>query len=393
MKKCPTCGFNNSDARERCLKCSTLLSSQAVPDGSHIADRQGARTPPMVYARRAMYWMGRKLATQIPSGVPYRFPWIAAWLSLIPGMGQLYNYQKPKAFVFICVYVVLAFLVAKTFFVPASDVYCLLFVCWIFYALADGFIIAAKINGDPFRFRHLVAVWFAFMFMIGASLFLGQLGGHGLFYLTTVRANTLRPGLQRGDKLFIWSTLVYRRLPPPGRVIYYNPARYYQYAPSANINGDDWVVNEQTSFEVVTATAGQMVECDRQGILRVDGTPVTSNLLPTNPNGMPLGFKMTVPPDSVGVLMSHGVVENGLLGGAILAGTADNPRIGQESGRRISELDSACVVTRPAKWGMELDGEMIGVAAFCYYPPERRRWFGTNGLWPSLPPDYPNGEK
>ncbi|MCC6546560.1 zinc finger Ran-binding domain-containing family 2 protein [Candidatus Sumerlaeota bacterium] len=391
MKKCPSCGFNNSESRDRCLKCSTLLSTQPVPDGSHIADRPDAQTPLMVHVRRAMYWLGRKLATQLPTGVPHRFPWFAAWLSLIPGCGQLYNRQKPKAVIFAFIYAAMIYLVAKTFFIPASDAVCLLFVFWILYAMADGFVIAARINGDRWRLRHLVAVWFAFMFMVGAVLILGQAAGHGLFYLTTVRADTLAPQIRKGDKLFIWSTLVYRRLPPPGSVIYYNPARYYQYAPSGNLAGDDWVVNEQTSFEVVTASAGQTVECDASGVIRVDGKPVPPNLLPVNPNGMPHEWKMMVPDKAIGAAMSHGVVDTGLLGGAILAGTAKSPRAGQAEGRRIADLDNACVVRRPAKWGMELDGELIGVAVFCYYPPERRRWFGTKGLWLSPPPNYPEG--
>ncbi len=385
MKKCASCGFNNSDARDRCLKCSALLNTQPLPDGSHVADRPDARTPLMVHVRRALYWLGRKLAMQLPTNAPHRFPWIAAWLSLIPGGGQLYNFQRAKALIFVFIYAVLGFLVAYTFFIPASDIVCLIFVFWIFYAMADGFVTAARINGDPWRFRHLVAVWFAFMFMLGAVLFLGQLGGHGLFYLTTVRADTLAPGIQRGDKLFILCGTVYRKLPSPGHVVYYNPARYYQYMQM----GDDYVVNEQSSFEVVTASEGQTVECDAQGVIKVNGQPVPPNLLPTHPNGMPHEFKYTVAKDSVGMLMSHPVVDNGLFGGAILAGSASSPREAQAQGRNIRDLDKASQAKRIAGWGIAEDGEINGVVMFCYYPPQRRRWFGTGGLWKTFPPDYP----
>jgi NAD+ synthetase len=49
------------------------------------------------WVRRRFYFFGRLLESEIPAHVHHRNPWTAAFLSLLPGAGQVYNHQYKKA--------------------------------------------------------------------------------------------------------------------------------------------------------------------------------------------------------------------------------------------------------------------------------------------------------
>jgi signal peptidase I len=390
MRKCPTCGFNNPDTRERCLKCSAALTTIAVPDGSGIADRPTPVFQPGIAFNRFQYWLGKKFEGKLPTGVPHRYPWTAAYLSLLFGAGQLYNRQPLKAAFFAIGQIAWWVAFVVTILSPWSDVVALLLVFWHLYMMADGFIIAAKINGDPWRFRHLVAIWFALMFMLGAVLFLGQFFGHGLFYLTTVTSNSLAPGIRRGDKVFVLSSLVYRPLPKPGAVVYYNPARYTVVKPRG-FHDDTFMVNEQSSFGVVTAGPNEVVSWTEGGPIKVNGNPVPPRLLPINPFGVPGTMELHIPPKHVGVLMTHSVSDALIDVMGVTEGGVGTPAEEMRAGHRVEEYDKAVMVARPEDVkDVKGNGAFYGVVLFRYYPPTRRRWFGFDGgLWEEYPAGYP----
>jgi hypothetical protein len=359
MRRCPACGFNNVDTRDRCLKCSAALVSQPL----HLSTRRSALSTLLApwYALRAgWYHAAGRLVGPLPSGLSHRYPWTAAYLSLLAAGGQWYNHQPRKAIAFGLIQAGFVAWVLATWFQPINDLVLALAVAWCLMMMADGFITAARINGDPWRFRHLLAMWSALFFFLGVFLAAGQLLGWGFFLLPTVLSREYGPQLERGDKLFVLQRPFCGR-PRPGSVIFYNPKRLV-YERGADI----FSLNEQSGFGVVTAVEGQVVDWDHGGPVRVDGVEVPPRLWPINPAGTPGRMEFRVRPGHYGVLYTHGATD-------MLSGAVSDPRTMTLNGAIMKGYDE--VVQVP-------DKDIFGIVLFCYYPPERRRWFGwSGGLW------------
>jgi hypothetical protein len=391
MLKCPGCGFANPPGRERCLKCNALLESRALPNVKESAFREASGSSPLIAWRRAMYFLGRILATELPRGVPYRWVWSATFLSWVPGGGALYNHQPVKAAIIAAVQLVIAFFFALTFFQPINDLFALLLVISIFLAMADGFHTAARLNGTPWRAKHFWALFFAMMFFVGATVFLVNYFGHGLFYTTNIRTDAQSPSFNRGDRIFVLTPIL-AGTPRAGQVVYYDPGRYAMKTANPVMGTDDTiVVNEKSAFGVVTAMAGERLSMGRDGVIRVNEQPVGPDRLPPNPNGA-AAIDATVPPDSFGILLTHGALEGGafelaasLKGhGGVYGVQYPTPRDAARMGYRLEGYESAVMIPKSG---------LFGVAIFRYYPPERRTWWGwRNSLWRSAPPDYPKAD-
>lgn len=384
MRKCPSCGFNNPDTRDRCVRCSALLVSQALPDGSHVADAP----PPAFQALKVQlnllsYRIGRKLGGKLPTGMSYRYPWTAAYLGLIPGAGQLYNGQPIKAVIFILIYLAHLAVMVATLYHPWNNLVALVCVFWILYVLADGFVTAVRINGDPWRWRQVAAVWFALMFCLGVVLTAGQFLGSGVFQLVTMRQSTMAPAIMQGDKFFVLGWPFLRTNAKPGSFVYYDPKDYVitkQMAYSA----DTYTVNERNSFGVVTAMPGEVVSCTGDGVIRVDGAPVDAKRLPVNPNGVAPFGNVRIKVGEVGVIISHGSSDHAIGLSKLMSEYAldtPSPRDALKGGWGIQKYDLS--VPTPMQ-------DLHGVILFRYYPPERREWFGWDGgLWKTPPAEYP----
>lgn len=376
MRKCPGCGFNNTDDRERCLRCSTKLIPDAVPDpGVSDARTPGVFSELLIWLRRANYTLGNKLGGNLPTGLSHRFPWTAAYLSLLLGAGQAYNHQFVKAGIFAFVqFVSLAFLLL-TFFQPWNNWVLLGVLFWLFYMMADGFISAARINGDPWRWRHVVAMWFAFMFFVTGSFFIFNAVTQRAVRLTWVVHDTLAPQLRQGDKVVVTNPFFSPDF-RPGMVVYYNPDRYVVRKPGQGDFGMEEIVsiNEQSSFGVITAMPGQRLSWENEGHIMVDGEPVPPNLLPVNPFGYPGSFDMVVPDGHFGIIMSHGAMDR-------VTGSIGTPRQAVHRRYILNYYDEVVMVPEENIFGMVL---------LKYQPPESRRWYGASGgLWTEYPEDYP----
>lgn len=385
MRKCPSCGFNNPESRERCVRCSTLLVSAAVPDGSVAAER-GPDFAPGIALRRWIYFLGEKAGGRLPHGVPHRYPWTAAYLSLIPGGGQFYNRQPVKAVILILLYIGFFVAAIATLFQPWNNWLLLAFVFFLFYVMADGFITANRINGALWGWKQVLAMWFAFMFFCGVVLTSGQFFAQGgLFYLVTIRTDSLFPGLKAGDKVFVLA----RELagsPPAGAFVYYDPPMYSVHK-FTGLSTDIFTVNERNSFGVITATEGEIMAVARDGEITVHGVPVPPGRLPINPAGP--GYDIEVPIDAghYGILISHATEESSILSGlgGSFAGRVSTPRQVLEQGNRLEHYTKAVHVP---------DQEIWGTVLFRYHPPERRTWWGFDGpLWEAYPTNYPPGKQ
>lgn len=373
MIKCPSCGFNNADSRERCVKCQTMLKAQAVPDGSHTADKGREAPNPLVSIRRSYYFLGEKLRGRLPENVPHRYPWSAAYLSILFGAGQLYNHQPRKAVLFACLYIALVGWIVYTWFDYGNNAAVLVAFFWMLYAIADGYSIAVKVNGEAFNWRNVAAVWFAFMFLISGVVFLGQFFSYGFFQMTTVKTDTMAPALERGDKVFTLSAgegLLMKR----GSIVYFDPPPLVYERPGG-LSTDIYSLNQQNGWGVITAVEGDLVKWEPGGPIKVNGEPIPPAWLPINPDGYPGSMEARVPKDHVCILFTHGVSQGGLLSflGGSYGSAVPNPRIAAQSGYIIKNYEEAIMVPRSAIWGITL---------FRYYPPPRREWWGTGqGFW------------
>lgn len=374
MRKCPGCGFNNTDDRERCLRCSSRLVPGEVPHPNvRDGDATGFLGNLLIRFRQLGYRLGLKLGGRLPTGISHRFPWTAAYLSLLLAGGQFYNHQPVKGILFLLIQIASLAFLFLTFFQPWNNWVLLVVLFWHLYMMADGFITAAKINGDPWRFRHLFAMWFAFMFFVTASFFIMNVITQRAVRLTWVVHDTLGPQIDRWDKVVVINPFFSPEF-RPGMVVYYNPRPYTVLIPGGEIVGETIVgVNEQSTFGVITAMPGQRLHWEDEGPIHVDGQPVPPNLLPVNPFGYPGTFDMIVPEGHYGIIMTHGVKD-------LVSGAIGTPR---ESGRRRYNLrDYPDSIMVPKE-------NIFGMVILRYQPPERRRWFGlSGGLWEEYPPGY-----
>lgn len=336
---------------------------------------------PQIAINRLSYFLAQKLSGSIPTGLSHRWPWVAAYLSLLPGVGQLYNHQKGKAAFFAVMWFVMLGLFVLTIFAPYNNWIALAWVFWLFCAMADGFVIAAKINGTPWDWRHLGAMFFAFMFFLGSVMTLGQFFGFGFFYFTTINSTSLSPAFKKGDKVLVLGPIFYSR-PQPGAIVYYDPDAY-GYDSVGSLSTDTVIVNERNSFGVITAKGNQTISIRDHGVIMVDGAPVPLSLLPINPNGPPGDLTLKIPADKYGVLMSHGGQEGGIFVALndAYAMQQPNPRQIVDGGKLLKYYDEASTVPEDKIWGVVL---------LRYYPPPRRDWFGFHGgLWKTYPENYP----
>lgn len=383
MRTCPTCGFHNTDDRERCLKCSTLLKSTALPDGSHLADKQADRLRLDIPFNIMLSRLGQKLAGKLPDDLPPRFPWTAAYLSMFFALGQVYNHQFVKALVFIAIQLSTWAVLIATWYNPNNNYVALVVVAWMLYQMTDAFIISAKINGTPFRLKHVFAMWCAWFFFLGATLIIGQFGGHGAFRLTTIRSGNMAPAFMAGDKVFVacWPKLW--GSPRRGDIVFYNP-KHYSYERPGGIGGNDIIsVNERNGFGVITALGGETVSWAPKEPIKVNGVEVPWSQLPLRPDGVPGTMSIPIPAGSYGILQTHPISESGLLAGlgGSYNGAVPTPHDAARQGYLLREYPQSAIAE---------DEEIYGYVLFRYYPPERREWFGRgNGVWTSAPPNYP----
>ncbi len=381
--QCRVCNFHNPPGQTRCVRCRAMLTSQDIEGAEKRAGKFRDMPNPLEPFRRLAYAIGQRYDNSLPTGLPHRFPWTAGYLALLGGAGQWYNHQPKKAMAMGLVQAGLLAWWAVNFYHPWNNWMLLAVLTWCLYMMADAFSAAVRINGQPWRFRLLAALWSSLFFFVGLTLFGLQCFGYGVFNLTTVRSTGMGPQLERGDKVF---TLM-RWFSPgdirPGDVVYFRQTNSYTFQDRA---GSTYTVREQTSFGVVTAVEGQTVERIDDGHIFVDGEPVPPNLLPINPDGFPSGFRIEVPEGHYAVLPTHTVTDRGIIAMLQAGGhrTAP-PREMLMRGMLLFDYEEGAVVAH---------GDVYGIVLFRYHPPPRRAWFGRGGgLWSDYPEDFLAGEE
>jgi signal peptidase I len=372
MIKCPRCGFSNFGDASLCSMCGRPMAQKIEVGGAGGAWKHRVDD---LAIRLAAPWRGRfERALELLSRPPddslhHRPPLVAASASLIPGLGQLWNGQRPLAAFHFGLFAALLGIGVRYLLKPISDLFLLAAFLWVVWSMSQACVAARLINGDvpesprrakwkmffiflailslglwflqyvalawiatailcfasmaatsmagdPMagRLKRLLAVWSA----VGAWIVLGALlwvGPHWLwrssFRLHAHGQVAFAPFIRRNDRVFFEGiSLVWRPI-QLGDIVLYDPERYASETPSRTAE-DAWdfdYVNMETSIERVVGLPGDVVE-RRGGLFYRNGELAPPLHQPLVQNDSPDDFVLPkVPPGHFAILMSYGPIE------------------------------------------------------------------------------------
>lgn len=407
MIKCPACGFNNLDDQAHCVRCHAGLAEKRVSFGRPaLAGPRNALArllrPPLL-----AFYRVRAFFDQPPDmSLPHRGPFLAGWLSLVPGGGQIYNGQPRVALLHFGLFAALVASGVALILSRASDFLFLGAACVVIYSMKHALIEAQVVNGSTilwvgarrwrvfFLFLALVAllmwaiqffalawiatflllatgsVWLAAMERRGGSLG-GQLTAFGVYFAVGALAfgamflaaplwmwrSVIRlqwhgqvahaPLIERGDRLLIEGVSEAWRPFQIGDIVYYDPARY-----RVEIGEDLHLVNMASNVERIVGLPGDTFEL-RGGVFLRNGQPVPEREQPIARGELPWEFRVEAPPGHYVVVSGYGPIEWSVVG---VRKAAPPPR---------GELERISVV--PA-------GDIFGRVVMIYRPWHRRAW-------------------
>ncbi len=366
MKACPRCGFANLDTRDRCLKCDAVLEHRDPFEKKKVrvrrVDISGAR-------RRATH-LGQTLTDWVrpplPTDVRRRQPSTAALLSIIPGLGQLYNHQPLKTGAFVLGWLALGWLALEHFFDPLAYPTLFAFLALWIWAAADALATAARINGQAWRAHHTGGALCAITFMLAVVWFGGLTVLSPLVYFRMIGQEGFEPDFHRGD--FIWLDkwcLWLGGEPRRGELFYYDPSGFTMHS---GINA--FFYDTQSFIERVIGLPGETVVVDCRGetpMITVNGAPLPRAMWPLSTEHLlPRRHEFEIPEDQWLILQTRTMNEEML---DVLAGAGANPAPGLAGavlGSAQGSWSASNLVTRD---------QLIGRVFAISHPPERRRWF------------------
>lgn len=353
MKTCPVCGFHHEDKDKRCVRCKAPLDAEVTPEDEAFVQRTAAKLERRSFRMPDLGgFLGRialKLGIRhwfdfpLPEGVHHRNPWKAGFLSLIPGGGQLYNFQLKKAIYFIIAFAIAVAIVATTWYEPYNHYLLGLFVLWSAFAFHDGLQTAIRINRQYWTTRLSVAAYCAWLFEIAlVAIFAQYISSMFFIKFRYIHDNALAPTIQRGDRLGIDILSYWIRKPRVGDIIYYDPKRI------AIERGEDlYIVDSQNGIERIVAGPGQTF-AHHDGKFYLDGVELPPERSPLVHKLVTKSYELRAPPGHYIVILSY-VPED-----ALDIKNIDN----------VENWREACLVSKK---------DMIGRVWFIYHPPPRRR--------------------
>ena len=313
------------------MKCDAILThvEPPVPDrgpGGRMRVRLRASG---VSFRRVGLRIAGAVAVALPEDAPERRPFLAAFLGLAPGLGQLYNRQPKKVLFLLPLFLGLLALTVR--YIKAPCLGNLLIAATIAVPLisySDALVTAARINGQYFTLRNRLAALtypFCLLGLIGVACSVLSFFGWPLFTLFHVRGDYMRPALQHGDSVCGEKMTYYFRGLRPGDVVRYDPPQYRIEIPG-EIQSTNYLINPQNGWERVMAVGGETLE-RRNGAYYVDGRELSQTYYPLVPGQVYNEFKIVCPPGKYLVLISARAVDNSTLNvlrGQVGTGSLDN---------------------------------------------------------------------
>lgn len=293
---CPVCGFRNLDANLRCFRCSALLKrdDDLLREATATADRKGRRkrlhqalTGPIDWLLHRP-WISNLFA--VPEDGPFKYPFTAGLLSIIPGAGHWYAGQIAKGWLLFLAGSSLAVFALAVFYTVWSNYVLLAVLVFWLLVWADSVAVAVQANGDRWRFRNTLALWFAAMMLVGVSVSALQLLGVNFVSLQKVTSDAMAPHIRDGDRIMFTSVPLWFRDPKAGEIVMFDPPLF-----SAEQGQDKYSINIRKYFQRVLGAPGDRVE-KRGGHFYRNGILLGGNDEPFNGRVLP-DFDLVVPAD------------------------------------------------------------------------------------------------
>jgi len=309
------------------------------------------------FGRNLFRRVKKALSSEIPEA-SYRFPFLAAGLSLVFGLGQVYNKQNKKAVLFCLVDAIGLTIVILTITKPYSNWIIFAFVAFLLYTYNDGLVTALKINGQQWTLRYTLAAYSALFFFLGFVTIIGQFFFFSIFKLINVTQPTLEPYIHDGDMIYV-DCLTYKfRNPKRGEVIFYTPKPFHIEVPGG-LESSRYYIWERRTFERIMGIPGDVVE-RKNGQFFVNGIPMPPWFQPLVPDNIFETMHFEVPEDRYLAIFSHSPQEMSL--GPSWGGRA--PAL-NTPGVILDGWDETCMVE---------EKEILGRALFIMNPPPHRKF-------------------
>jgi len=358
MKICPRCKFYNQDKNKRCLRCGWMLEpvKDLPPLKPGLDYKKSAGLIGSV--KNLFHSVGRFFHSEIPET-----SYLAAGLSLVFGLGQVYNHQYKKAFFFFSGYIIGLGIIIPTITEPYSNLLILLFIAYALYTYNDGLVTALKINGQEWTLRYTLAAYSALFFVLGMGTIIGQFAFVALFKLVHVTQSTIQPFFYKGDIVYV-DCLAYKfRKPHRGEIIFYTPEPFEIEIPSGGFDSPRYWIQERRTFERIMGLPGDVVE-RKAGKFYVNGNPLPSWCQPLLPDNIFNDLRFVVPKDRFLAIFSHSPKESEIFGPLTSWGGKTPPL--NAPGVILIGWDKICYVQKK---------QMIGRVLFVINPPPHRRFF------------------
>jgi hypothetical protein len=414
------------EAQATCARCSRSLAVEKYSLGQP-ARHAGAADLAIRFALpfRLFFYSLRRFFDQPPdASLSYRNPWQAAWMSFLPGGGQLYNGQPRVALLHFLLFAGLFGSGIWFILSPWSDLLMVLAASTILHSMNHALMEAQTINGvatflgarrwvglflmlalvalTMWAIQYFALAWVAtfllaaftalalatwegrrksgsnnFLLPAGvALLWIGLVvvffGMPSYFWRSVVRLQwtgqvAYSPFIQKGDRILFEGVSIAWRPIQLGDIVLYDPDRY-----SMEVGKDLHLVNMPLSFERVVGLPGDVFERRSDGAFYLNGEPAPPLARPLCRSELPPEFRVEAPPGHYIVLMSYGPIE-----WMPIAGTRKAAAPGRVQLEKISAVPSNLI---------------YGRALMIYRPWSRRRWIDAVPLdadrsWPAAPRD------
>lgn len=248
----------------------------------------------------------------VPENGPFRYPFTAGLLSIIPGAGHWYAGQTAKAALLFVVGAACIAFAAATFQQPWSNYVLLALLIFWLLVWADSVAMAAQANGDRWHFRNTLALWFAAMMLVGLSISATQFLGVNFVSLQKVTSDAMAPHIRDGDRVMFSSVPLWFRDPHVGEIVMFDPPLF-----SADRGQDRYSINIRKYFQRVLAGPGDAV-AKRNGYFYRNGALVPPDDEPFNGRVLP-DFDLVVPADSWFIPVTN--IPEDMLAGLLGAGS------------------------------------------------------------------------
>ena len=387
--RCAYCGVNNPIQNKICFACHRSLSEETNnANPSSDVDLQSA---PRIHR---FSFLGnlftriqlskanlkeKKEAWNLRYGLLSR-AWLAGWLSLFPGLGQLYNGQKLKALVLFLSFTGLLTTIYITIYQYISNWFLYGVFILIAYSFMDAFICNLTIHHKQnITTRQKISVVFYGLFLFGTTLMIGQWVLYPAFRFVYMNNNNLHPFIQRSDRILVNRIPYWFHEPKRGDIVWYKTGEFVAIDyPGKDITGElienRYIFTNGSNMEKILALPGETILFSNKTIY-INDKPLPAEYYPLVFDVYPNGFKYTLPSDSYFMLMSRipkfgdtisdSVIRHGIFG---LFPNMDATAVMEPHKAIIRDTKNwlkACVIQRDM---------IIGKSWLIYDPPPRRRF-------------------